>query len=203
MNIMDAMIDTRACPRCNVEYPRSPEFFGKGQRKDGMHSWCLECRRGYIRGRTDPDESRRRAREWGEQNRDRARARCRQWARENPDLKAASDRRWYQENQERSAETRRRWQSENRERWLLIHAVAEHNRRVRKALNGGFATVEQVAARVAYFGWKCWMCGGPWDCIDHVIAIARGGSGWASNLRPACTSCNASKGAKPHKEVLR
>lgn len=32
--------------------------------------------------------------------------------------------------------------------------------------------------------------------IDHIIAIARGGSNWPSNLQMACSSCNSTKGAK-------
>jgi 5-methylcytosine-specific restriction endonuclease McrA len=41
------------------------------------------------------------------------------------------------------------------------------------------------------------MCGEPADQWDHVIALARGGTGWSSNLRPACARDNQSKGARP------
>ncbi len=40
----------------------------------------------------------------------------------------------------------------------------------------------------------CWMCGGEWTDVEHVIPLSRGGSWLPSNLRPACSSCNASKG---------
>jgi hypothetical protein len=31
---------------------------------------------------------------------------------------------------------------------------------------------------------------------DHVKPLARGGSNWPANLRPACKSCNSRKGAR-------
>ena len=38
------------------------------------------------------------------------------------------------------------------------------------------------------------MCGTEATAIDHVKPIARGGSNWPANLRPACTPCNSRKG---------
>ena len=46
------------------------------------------------------------------------------------------------------------------------------------------------------FGNKCWICGGPFQEIDHVIPLAKGGLHTLSNLRPSCTYCNRSKGTK-------
>lgn len=66
----------------------------------------------------------------------------------------------------------------------------------------GKATTEQIAARVAYFGDVCAYCGGPFQHIDHVIPLARGGTGWPANLRPACAPCNQTKHARPLAEFL-
>lgn len=66
-------------------------------------------------------------------------------------------------------------------------------RRARKVKIGGSSTPEQIAGRVAMFGGKCWMCGGPYEHLDHVIPVVRGGSDWPANLRPACARCNLSK----------
>jgi 5-methylcytosine-specific restriction endonuclease McrA len=58
----------------------------------------------------------------------------------------------------------------------------------------GRATPEQVIARIAMWQ-RCWMCDGPWNEIDHVKPIARGGSHWPANLRPICGTCNRRKHA--------
>jgi 5-methylcytosine-specific restriction endonuclease McrA len=73
-------------------------------------------------------------------------------------------------------------------------------RHARKLAAAGAATLEQIAARVAYYGWRCWMCRGIWEEIDHVLPLARGGSNWPSNLRPACAKCNGRKWA--HKPTI-
>lgn len=65
--------------------------------------------------------------------------------------------------------------------------------RARKRGATGRATTEEIRARIEYYGHKCWMCGAPWTCIDHVKPLSLGGSNWPANLRPACRSCNARK----------
>jgi 5-methylcytosine-specific restriction endonuclease McrA len=39
-------------------------------------------------------------------------------------------------------------------------------------------------------GRTCWRCGGFATDIDHVVAIADGGTDSLANLRPACARCN-------------
>lgn len=53
-----------------------------------------------------------------------------------------------------------------------------------------------LALRMAACGNRCWMCGGPFQEVDHVKPLSRGGKECLSNLRPACRPCNRSKGAK-------
>lgn len=50
--------------------------------------------------------------------------------------------------------------------------------------------------KVAYWGWKCWICRQPLGKYhqDHVKPISKGGTHCLANLRPACASCNTSKG---------
>jgi 5-methylcytosine-specific restriction endonuclease McrA len=40
------------------------------------------------------------------------------------------------------------------------------------------------------------MCSGPFEHVDHVKPIAKGGLNVLSNMRPACGSCNSAKRAK-------
>lgn len=53
-----------------------------------------------------------------------------------------------------------------------------------------------VAARMLYFGNRCWMCNGPFEAIDHVKPLSKGGPHILANLRPACTPCNSRKSNK-------
>ncbi len=54
---------------------------------------------------------------------------------------------------------------------------------------------EQLEAKMAYWGNRCWVCGGPFEAIDHVKPLSRGGAEILANLRPICTSDNSSKNA--------
>jgi 5-methylcytosine-specific restriction endonuclease McrA len=61
----------------------------------------------------------------------------------------------------------------------------------------GNATRAQVAARVEFYGGKCWICRtAPGTTIDHVKPLRAGGTNWPANLRPACPSCNSRKGSR-------
>ena len=52
---------------------------------------------------------------------------------------------------------------------------------------------QQVVDRMAYWGNKCWMCGGSFESVDHVKPLSKGGADCPANFRPACKSCNSSK----------
>lgn len=190
---------TRTCTKCKVEKPRNEEFFPRNKRMaDGMSSWCFECHAQSARDRVakDPEANRARARQWTRDNPERNKTKVAAWVVANPERKAAGDAAWRLRNPERVKLNAASWQTRNRERHLLIRRAKEARRRAHKANAAGSATVKQVAARIAYYGGLCWMCKAPWEHIDHVIPLARGGSNWPSNLRPACQRCNCSKGAK-------
>jgi 5-methylcytosine-specific restriction endonuclease McrA len=70
-------------------------------------------------------------------------------------------------------------------------AFGVRRQRVRDA--PGFCTADQLAARAALWGWRCWVCRGPFDAVDHVKPIVVGGSNWPANLRPICQPCNSRK----------
>ncbi|WP_161387544.1 HNH endonuclease signature motif containing protein [Enterococcus hirae] len=108
---------------------------------------------------------------------------------------------------EQRRETDRAYREKNREQiraYLALYYQANPerfstfsaNRRARKRSAAGVATLVQVRARVAYYGGRCWMCSAPWEQIDHVKPLAKGGSNWPANLRPVCRPCNARKRAR-------
>lgn len=92
---------------------------------------------------------------------------------------------------ERRKETVRNYYTSERGREM--HRQSEERRRASKLGAIGYTTKEKLADRVAYYGGKCYLCGEPWEHMDHVIPLSRGGTHWPSNIRPACAPCNRRK----------
>ncbi len=84
-------------------------------------------------------------------------------------------------------------------REFVEHKIFRPSRHAIRAMRlrtaGGRATREAKRQRWALYGNLCWVCHAPATHSDHVIAVARGGSNWPANIRPACRRCNCSKGA--------
>lgn len=131
-----------------------------------------------------------------------------EWAHKNPERSREIKQRYAEKHSDRIAERRRELYMENREtvlaqtaQWRMDNIVAsrEIKRRHRASKRGVFVDridVERLEGRMAYFGNKCYMCGGPFEHIDHVKPLAAGGPHLLSNLRPACRRCNSKKGTK-------
>lgn len=64
-----------------------------------------------------------------------------------------------------------------------------------------FSKAETAAFDV--HGWRCFYCASP-RCLtaDHITPRAIGGDDEASNLVPACRTCNSSRGKKDFDEFL-
>ena len=90
-------------------------------------------------------------------------------------------------------QSKQRWQAENPE--SRVNTAARRRARKVGSQVASFGKAE-IAARMAYFGNRCWMCRGPFECIDHVKPLAQGGPHILANLRPACSYCNGSKSSK-------
>lgn len=174
------------------------------------------------------DEIKTYLRKYRKQNRDRIYASQREWDKANPEKRRDHARRSRKKNRESLRQGILRWQQShaeqtkqkyrrywNKHRELIserrkdryhsnLHearAKWQSNRLKRRKVSGAH-TAAQWLARVAYYGWRCRWCGvelnGKTLSKDHVIAISRGGTNWASNLVPSCRSCNSGKCAKAH-----
>jgi 5-methylcytosine-specific restriction endonuclease McrA len=88
---------------------------------------------------------------------------------------------------------RREWAERNPERQRQHAKAASVAYQARRRGAPGIASTDQVTARWAYYGDRCWMCREPATQTDHVIPLSRGGSNWPANLRPACGPCNREK----------
>jgi 5-methylcytosine-specific restriction endonuclease McrA len=165
------------CNNCNELKPLDAYYKRKGG--DGRHRQCKECQKQYSRD-----------------NKVRKALRARE--RYDPEKRAEQ---W---QKQATPETRAKRNEYNREYKRNNKDVINKNRqdyRGRKRDAAGSFTAEQWQDRLAYYGGKCIYCGTTDNItIEHRIPLVRGGSNWASNLAPACRSCNCSKGKKTEKE---
>lgn len=203
---------TKRCPSCGI--PRALAEWGRNRaNSDGLQSNCNPCR--AKRRERDREQIRERDRQYTARHRNEARARARTWRAENIERAKANSRSYYLANKDRWAPRAAEDRRESDRAYRVRHAekarayAAEYyrlnpekfveysnRRRARMRQAEGDATAAQIAARIAYFGGRCWICGDPWRQVDHVKPLAKGGSNWPSNLRPICQACNARKKAR-------
>ncbi len=89
------------------------------------------------------------------------------------------------------------WIAANPEAYKASRFERKSRRRaIAKAATRSRLSVAQIKARMAYFGNKCWICGGPFEHVDHVKPLSKGGPHILANLRPSCASCNLHKGSQ-------
>ncbi|MER6492726.1 HNH endonuclease [Streptomyces griseorubiginosus] len=144
------------------------------------------------------------------------------WQRRNPEKRKARDEAWYAKNKERKAandairsvkyRARRReidaarWAAttpeQRREQWnSWYRANREHSLRykrtqriIRRSKNADWKLFPESLEYVKLISLDpCVYCGGRAEAVDHIVPVAKDGTGEWSNLAPACMSCNSSK----------
>ncbi|WP_194905013.1 HNH endonuclease [Catenulispora rubra] len=60
--------------------------------------------------------------------------------------------------------------------------------------SGSTPAWRRIRATVLAASPLCHWCGAPADCVDHLIARARGGTDDPENLVSSCTPCNLARG---------
>lgn len=188
------------CPDCETTKPIA-EFYRFESRK----VWSAKCRtctnaRNEQRRQLDRDRDLAVKREWYARNREEVvrRGRERYWS--DPEAARAAKR------ADHAKHARQRYER-HRERLATDPAYRAKFRRVmyantlkrRAAKRGALiaaVSADQIEAKVAYWGDRCWCCGGEWSEIDHVKPVSKGGSHMLANLRPICSPCNKAKSAR-------
>jgi 5-methylcytosine-specific restriction endonuclease McrA len=190
------MSHNKTCARCRATKPVG-EFAAGTRWSDGLFPYCRECKRAsdrasYARNREKRQPAKR---AYYVRNADAAKARALASYRENPEVVKQRSAKWAAANPERRRKIR--LDSQRRTYALNPERKREVWRRRHAAIKRGVAvyqfTSDQVAARVAYWGGRCWICRVAYEAIDHVKPLAKGGPHMLANLRPICTSCNTRK----------
>lgn len=104
---------TKRCAKCKREYPATLQYFHhhKG-RKDGLHAWCIECKR---IGETD------RNRRYYENNREKVINSSKVYAEKHPEKQHARHHKWYLANKELSNQRSRENQQRLRKQVIEVY----------------------------------------------------------------------------------
>lgn len=207
-------MSSRNCRKCGVTKPES-EFYVRKAGTPSYGSYCRACARAAAKQwrlnnpvldlakrkayyTANSIHLKKKARERYQKNKGTPRGvamleAARAYRQENSHHYKALLKAWDSKNKDRRRENFRRWRIKNPE---IIKMYSAKRRGLFTRARGG-CTAEQLKARFDFYGGKCAYCGRDGDlAADHVIALERGGTNFPANFRPACKSCNSSKGAK-------
>lgn len=123
------------------------------------------------------------------------------YAKSHPERIKAYNSKWYaalsKEGKQKHKENAYAWRLKNPIKFAQLNRQNQHRRRLQKV--GSTHSIKQWLWRVDFYGWKCFYCGiklTPATLTkDHRIPLSKNGTDWASNVVPACMSCNCHKRA--------
>lgn len=167
----------KICPRCQ----KPGQFTLDKRTQDGLCYYCKDCKKELNKGYGS----------WYARNKELGREQRRNYYSKHKDEMNARVRDNYAQNKTERGEQIKNWKKANPLKVKLMSI----QRRATKRGARGFATDAQIQARIDLFGGLCAYCGErEYEHLDHVIPLSRGGTCWPSNIRPACSFCNLSKG---------
>lgn len=212
----------KICSKCKIEKPKT-EFSKHSKAKEILRPSCKACQCAYSRAYREENPEKvaeysrayraanpGKASEWRKANPDKAAAwydahaeklcaKARAWRKANPEQAAALSRAWQKANPAKVAASRRAYDQAHPE----TQAAINRNRRARKRNAEGSHTVADIRAILDKQMGLCANCntkllksGKHKFHVDHIQALARGGSNDKYNLQCLCPSCNKRKNAK-------
>jgi 5-methylcytosine-specific restriction endonuclease McrA len=185
---------SKKCTRCGEVQPLI-QFHKRSTTR--RHSRCRTCINTLqaLRWKSNPEKHRESVR--------RSRAANRQKHNEMSRRSKAAKREKYRESnanyrkahQEKYKEYFRRWAKVNIEKVRETNRRAVHKRRLLLADTRCDLTIEQWNDIRRFYNYRCVYCGeNKLLTQDHIVPVSKGGEHTASNIVPACRSCNSSKG---------
>ena len=172
-------IQNRACYKCKRVFQLSR--FPSGARKDGTHSYCIECYNAYKRI-------------YYSKHRDKEIARSSQYNKLHPERCALNLRKCRERNLEHFKKNKLAWELKNKDRVKLYAKNKEAKRRLAKRWSAGISAEQWKLIR-ENFNFCCAYCHIKPDILtmDHVIPLSKGGTHDPINIIPACKMCNSRK----------
>jgi len=167
----------KICRRCRQNKP-ADAFDLNNSNRDGLFSYCKECRREHVRSAYHGPQ------------RERMQKDKRQYWQKHREQVTAQQRAAYEADPEPWKARARAWRAANKDK------VSHINRRTKAQRRGaeGSHTRREWRAMLQWFGHKCLRCGATDNLTeDHVTPIIFGGSHYIANIQPLCFSCNARK----------
>jgi len=184
------------------------EFGRRAAALDGLHPYCKVCVREYCKARyaTHTEQIKAAIREYRVRNVEIVRERDRARYRTNKAKHAPRVARYYEKTRDvrvlyarerrltLDIDAERAYKRAYRKANRDLTREWEHRRRAQERGTTVIpVTRAMIDAKVDYWGRKCWVCSGPFEAIDHVKPLSKGGSHILANLRPICGSCNSKK----------
>lgn len=163
----------KVCTKCKIEKELS-EFHKRKSSKDGLRSWCKECRRQYNK-----------------ENKEAIAEHKKQYCEKNKEAIAEKKKQYYEANKEVIAEKKKQYHKKN------PHVALNGQIKRRKRIGNEEITKEEWFEVMNKYEWKCLYCGCDLTkynrSMDHIIPISKGGRNIKENIAPACKHCNSSK----------
>jgi hypothetical protein len=182
-------VDKKICKKCKQEKDAN-NFTKRTGSRDGLSNSCKKCQSDYYyNNRVRISKSNKKSQE---KRKTIVNAKKKEWAKRNADKVKKSNRAYYLKNKERIKNYQREWD--------LNNPIAKRNRVQRRNVKKKNQTVicftlHELEQRLSVFDFQCYYCGGPFEHIDHLKPISKGGLHCLSNLRASCKSCNLQKAA--------
>lgn len=166
---------------------------------------CCECKKGHIKEWSENNKEKRlkSSREWKSRNRGILYERQKVYRANNKHLRQIESKKYREKYPDKVKECKKKAVEKNREHY----AVLSRNYTARKKNAEGKHTVKDIRELFVSQNGICNGCGVALETtgknkyhVDHIVALANGGSNYPSNLQLLCPSCNTSKRDKDFEE---